>query len=126
MEQLLAQVSTSTILYWICIQYIILLQITGSDSGGETDYVSVVYQSISFTSADRNHDVTVQITSDNFTEFNENFTAVLTSVFLSRTTGGVAIELTDQERPRLVRDPDTATVNILDDDGISLCISSQT
>ena len=51
---------------------------------------------------------------------------MLSLVFLSRTAGGVAIELTDQERARLVRDPDTATVNILDDDGISLCISPQT
>ena len=65
----------------------------------------------------------VQILPDNFTEFNETFTAVLSSVFLARTVGGVAIELTDQESARLVRDPDTATVNILDDDGISLCIS---
>ena len=86
-------------------------------SGGEADYVPVVDQSISFTSANSNRDLTVQITSDNFTEFNENFTAVLTSVFLARTAGGVAIKLTEQESTRLVRDLDTATVNILDDDG---------
>ena len=91
------------------------LQFTGS--GGEADYVSVVDQSISFTSADRIQDLTVQITPDDFTEFNETFTAVLRSVFLARTAGGVAIELTGQESARLVRDPDTATVNILDDDG---------
>ena len=94
-------------------------------NGSEADYTSVVDQSISFTSANKNRDLTVQITPDNFTELNEIFTAVLTSVFLSRTAGGTVIELTDQEKARLVRDPDTATVNILDDDGISLCTSPQ-
>ena len=92
-------------------------------NGSEADYTSVIDQSISFTSANR--DLTVQITSDNFTELNETFSAVLTSVFLSRTAGGVALELTDQESARLVRDSHTATVNILDDDGISLCTSPQ-
>ena len=62
-------------------------------------------------------DLTVQILADDFTEFNETFTAVLSSVFLARTAGGAAIELTDQERGRLIINPDTATVNILDDDG---------
>ena len=62
-------------------------------------------------------DLTVQIQADDFTEFNETFTAVLSSVFLARTAGGAAIELTDQERGRLIINPDTATVNILDDDG---------
>ena len=93
-------------------------------NGSEADYTPVVEQSISFTSANRNQNITVQILPDDFTEFSKSFTAVLTSVFLSCTTGGVVIELTDQERARLVRNSDTATVNIMDDDGISLCISS--
>ena len=93
------------------------IQFAGSGGAHDADYVSVVDQSLSFTSANRNQDLTVQITKDDFTEFNENFTAVLTSVFLSHTAGGVAIELTDQERARLILNPDTATINILDDDG---------
>ena len=44
---------------------------------------------------------------------------MLTSVFLARTVGGVAIDLSDQERARLIRSPGTAIVNILDDDGIN-------
>ena len=92
----------------------------GNDS--EADYTSVVEQSISFTSANRIQDLMVQIVPDNFTEFNETFRAVLTSVFLARTAGGVALELTDQESAHLILNPDTATVNILDDDGIGLCI----
>ena len=74
-------------------------------------------QTISFTSSNRMQDLTVQILSDDFTELNETFTAVLSSVFLAETAGGAAIELTDQERARLIVNPDTATINILDDDG---------
>ena len=74
-------------------------------------------QSIFFTSTNRIQDLPVGIINDNFTEANEAFSAVLSSVFLSRVAGGVAIDLSDQERARLVRDPDTAIVNILDNDG---------
>jgi hypothetical protein len=76
-----------------------------------------VDQTISFTNADRIRDLTVQILSDGFTEFNETFTAILSSVFLAGTAGGAAIELTDQESARLIINPDIATVDILDDDG---------
>ena len=93
----------------------IVLQFTVS--GVEADYVSVVEQPISFTTADRIQDLTVQIVPDDFTELNESFSAVLTSVFLACTADGAAIDLSDQERARLIRNPDTATVNILDDDG---------
>ena len=74
-------------------------------------------QTISFTSANRLQDLTIQILSDDFTEFNETFIAILSSVFLADTAGGAAIELTDQERARLIVNPDLATVDILDDDG---------
>ena len=43
-------------------------------------------------------DLTVQILSDDFTEFNETFTAVLSSVFLADTAGGAAIELINRSR----------------------------
>ena len=74
-------------------------------------------QTIFFISANRIQDFTVQILSDDFTESNETFIAALSSVFLADTAGGAAIELTDQERARLIVNPDTATINILDDDG---------
>ena len=77
-------------------------------------------QSISFTSANTIQDITVGIVNDPFTELNETFSAVLTSVFLARAAGGAAIDLSDQESARLIRDPDTADVNILDDDGINV------
>ena len=44
---------------------------------------------------------------------------MLTSVFLAYTAGGVAIDLSDQERARLIRSPDTVIINIPDDDGIN-------
>ena len=77
----------------------------------------MIDQSITFSSANRLHDLTIQILSDNFTEIYESFTAVLSSVFLAETAGGAAIELTDQERARLIVNPDNATVIIRDDDG---------
>jgi hypothetical protein len=76
-----------------------------------------VGQIIPFTSANTIRDLTVQILSDGFTELNETFTAILTSVFLAGTAGGAAIDLTDQESARLIINPDIATVDILDSDG---------
>ena len=39
-------------------------------------------------------------------------------MFLATEAGGSAIDLSDQERARLILDPDTADVIILDDDGM--------
>ena len=86
-------------------------------SGDEADYTSIVAQQLSFTNIERNHDLTVQIVSDAFTEFNETFSAILSSAFLANAAGGPAITLSDQESARLVLNPDTANVTILDDDG---------
>ena len=86
-------------------------------NGSEADYISIVEQPFSFTAANRLQDFTVHIVSDDFTELNESFSAVLTSVFLARTAGGAAIDLSDQERARLILNPDTASVTIRDDDG---------
>ena len=74
-------------------------------------------QSISFTTADTMQNLSVQILPDDLTELNEGFSTMLTSVFLARTAGGVSIDLSDQERARLTRNPDTANIDILDDDG---------
>ena len=41
-------------------------------------------------------------------------------MFLVTETGGPAIDLSDQERARLIRNPATADVTILDDDGMQL------
>ena len=65
-------------------------------------------------------DLTIQITSDGFTELNETFSVELSSVFLATEAGGPAIVLSDQESARLILDPDTADVTILDDDGMQL------
>ena len=73
-------------------------------------------QSVSFSNTDR-RDVLVTITSDSFTEFNETFSAILSSAFLATVDGGQAIQLSDQELARLILSPDMANINILDDDG---------
>ncbi len=113
LEQPLVSTSVSLILYWM----LLVLQFTGNG-----DYISVVNRSVFFTNANKIQNVTVRTLSDSLTEIYETFTAVLSSVFLAVTTGGATIGLTDQERARLIIDPDIATINILDDDCISLII----
>ena len=94
-------------------------------SGDEADYSSVVAQAFSFTNSDRNQDLSINIVSDGFTEYNETFSATLDSVFLATQASGQPLLLSDQERDRLIRDPDTASVTILDDDGIYFNDSSK-
>jgi hypothetical protein len=96
----------------IIIIYNTVLQFAGS---GEADYGSIANLSISFTSASNR--ISIQIVQDVFTEINETFSVVLSSVFLTRSTGGAIIDLSDQERARLILIPNITTVIILDDDG---------
>ena len=77
-------------------------------------------QQLPFTNADRMQDLTIGIVSDSFTELNETFSVELSSVFLATEAGGPAIVLSNQESARLVLDPDTADVTILDDDGMQI------
>ena len=74
-------------------------------------------QQLSFTSLDTSQALTVQIDADSFTELNETFSAVLSSVFLADVAGGQSIDLTDQESSRLILNPNSAMVTIDDDDG---------
>ena len=82
----------------------------------------MVNRSIFFTNANRIQYLTVQILSDDLidSEIYETFTVVLSSAFLAGTAGGAAIEQTNQERDRLIINPNIATIKILDVDGISL------
>ena len=76
----------------------------------------------SFTNTERNQNLTVQVVSDSFKEFNETFSATLESVFLAHATNGQALVLSDQEAARLVLNPDSASITILDDDGTLIFI----
>ena len=75
-------------------------------------------QQLLFTNTDRMQDLTIGIVSDSFTELNETFSTELSSVFLATEAGGQATVLSNQESARLILDPDTADVIILDDDGM--------
>ena len=77
-------------------------------------------QQLPFTNADRMQDLTIGIVSDSFTELNETFSVELSSVFLATEADGPAIDLSPQESARLILDPDTADVTILDDDGMQI------
>ncbi len=100
-------VNTSSILL-----YNTVLLFTGS---GEADYGSIANLSISFTSASNR--ISIQIVQDVYTEINETFSVVLSSVLLTHSTGGATNDLSDQERARLILIPNITTVKILDDDG---------
>lgn len=87
--------------------------------GDEADYIQSI-ANLSLTNRIQNF--SVQIVQDDFTELNETFSVVLSLVFLSVSYVGPGIDLSDQERARLILNPDAArsrrvTVNILDDDG---------
>ena len=86
-------------------------------SGAEADYNPVKDQSISFTILNNNQSFNVQLRADGFIEMSETFFALLTSAFLAEVAGGDAIDISDQESARLILNPDTANVTILDDDG---------
>ena len=94
-------------------------------SGDEADYTPVVAQAFSFTNSDRNRDLSIDIVSDTFTEYNETFSAMLDSVFLATQANGPQLVLSIQESARLILDPDTASVTILDDDGMYFIGSSK-
>ena len=79
-------------------------------------------QQLPFTNADRMQDLTIGIVSDSFTELNETFSAELSSVFLATEASGPAIVLSNQESARLILNPDTADVTILDDNGMQIYV----
>ena len=86
-------------------------------SGDEADYDSIVAQSVSFTNIDRSQNVLITIFGDSFTEINETFSAMLSSVFIADSAGGQAMPLSAQELSRLFLSPNMADITILDDDG---------
>ena len=92
---------------------------------GGADYTPVVAQVVSFTNSNRNEVLIIPILSDTFTEYNETFSAMLDSVFLATQANGQPLDLSNQERARLILDPDTASVTILDDDGMYFIGSSK-
>ena len=94
-------------------------------SGDEADYSQVVAQALSFTNSDRNQDLSIDIVSDSFIEYSETFSAVLDSVFLATQANGQPLDLSDQERARLILNPNTASVIIVDDDSMHFIVSSK-
>lgn len=91
-----------------------MLQFSDNDTDSEADYTSIVEQSLTFTTVNRIENLNVQIIADSFTELNETFSAILSSVSL--TTGGDAINISDQERARLMISQNVTNVIIQDDD----------
>ena len=81
----------------------------------EADYGSVVDQQITFTEFTRLQQVVVDIIDDDFTENSEMFGATLSNVVVL--VDGVEQSLAASEASRIIVEPDTASVEILDNDG---------
>ena len=81
----------------------------------EADYGSVIDQQITFTEFTRLQQVAVDIVDDDFTENSEMFGATLSNIVVL--VDGVEQTLAASEASRIIVEPDTASVEILDNDG---------
>ena len=104
----------------VTVVYIIelLFFIVNEDFNVITDNIQM--QQIMFTSCDRTKDLTLDITNDLFFENNENIVITLINVTLTRTMengSDVVLNLSEEERGRLIFSKTETTVTILDDDG---------
>ena len=104
----------------VTVVYIIelLFFIVNEDFNVITDNIQM--QQIMFTSCDRMKDLTLDITNDLFFENNENIVITLINVTLTRTMengSDVVLNLSEEERGRLIFSKTETTVTILDDDG---------
>ena len=81
----------------------------------EADYGSVIDQRITFTEFTRFEQVTVDIVDNDFTENSEIFGTTLSNIVVL--VDGVERTLAASEASRIIVEPDTASVEILDNDG---------
>ena len=73
-----------------------------------------------FTTCDRTKELTLDITNDLFFENNENIVISLINVTLTRTMengSDIVLNLSEEERGRLIWSMTETTITILDDDG---------
>ena len=81
---------------------------------------------VTFTGGARVSTETISIVSDNSTEEREEFIVALESFTLIHSGNGSALEVSEQEQPRLILRPSTAMITILDDDGKSAAMIFKT
>ena len=83
------------------------------------DFQASVNKNIMFTSCDQTNDLMLTIIDDRVFEKDENIVITLINVTLTRMENGsnVILNLTEEERSRLVWSMAEATITIADDDG---------
>ena len=84
-------------------------------SEGE-DFGGIASSEVTFTAGNRINSVTITIIPNNSTESSEEFTITLDKIILLHR--GIMLNLSEEERARLVLNPGIAAVKIIDDDGM--------
>ena len=86
-----------------------------TQSTGGNDYLLINRLQVTFIGGARVRTETIFIVSDNSTEEREEFTLALESFTLIHVGNGSAVEVSEQEQPRLTLQPSRAVISILDD-----------
>ena len=80
-----------------------------------TDFAAIASSQVLFTAGIRVNSLAIPIISSNSTESSEEFFVTLDEVVLIHTNNGSRVDLSDQERARLILNPRRASITILDD-----------
>ena len=81
------------------------------------DFSAIASSQTNFTAGNQVRSLSIPIISTNSTESSEEFTITLDEVILIYTNNGTAVDLSEQERARLILNPRIANITILDDNG---------
>ena len=79
-----------------------------------TDFAAIASSQVPFAIG---NSLAIPIISSNSTESSEEFSVTLDEVVLIHTNNGTRVDLSDQERTRLILNPKRANVTIIDDSG---------
>ena len=85
-----------------------------------TDFEALSSSEITFSSSSRINSLNVRIISGSSTEDSEQFTVTLDAVILTHASNGTILNLSKEERARLIKNPKMANVTIIDNNG-NLC-----
>ena len=90
-----------------------MIQLTIYDTEG-ADFAAVSSQ-VPFTVSNQSNSLAIPIIFSNSTESSEEFSVTLDEVILIHTNDRIRVNLSNQERARLILNPGKANVTILDD-----------
>ena len=97
--------------------FTILMQLNDLQYATEgEDFGAIASSEVTFIAGNRVNSVIIPIIPNNSTESNEEFTITLDKVILLH--GGIMLNLSEEERARLILKPGITVVKIIDDDGM--------